>query len=233
MSGFYVSMIFIGILLVLVSLILIFIDRKNIFDFKKSADEKKQELTEIINDAEQMIEELNRFSSYIVDQMDLKNDELNSNIREAEQRIAALARSLRTAAEEQPMPEAGAETSKAGTGNFAEISKTGTDDRAVLSDTNTGKAVIPAIPEKPVNETAAAGVSNPLTAARPAGSIAAAYNKNNLRTSPAPGKRDKIIQFNKYQEVLRLSKEGMNELDIAKNLNMGKGEVELIIGLRR
>ena len=48
-----------------------------------------------------------------------------------------------------------------------------------------------------------------------------------------PGSTGEIIQFNKYQEELRLSKEGRNELDIAKNLNMGKGEVELIIGLRR
>ena len=38
------------------------------------------------------------------------------------------------------------------------------------------------------------------------------------------GKKEKVIQFSKYREVLRLSKEGMDEIEIAKNLNMGKGE---------
>jgi len=205
LSGFYISMVFIGILLVLVSLVLIFIDRKNVFTFKKSADEKIQELLGIISDAEQMIEELNRFSGYIVDQVDLKNDELNRNIAEAEQKINALVEKVRLAASGQNIQELKAE-----------------ERNNMVSEAN--GALDAEIEEK------AAGV-NAYVAASPAGSVAAAYSRNSVRT--AAGKKDKVIHFNKYQEVLRLSKEGMNELEIAKNLDMGKGEVELIIGLRR
>ena len=45
---------------------------------------------------------------------------------------------------------------------------------------------------------------------------------------------DKVIPLkNKYSEVIRLSGEGLQSTAIAQKLNMGKGEVELILGLRR
>jgi len=199
-------MIFIGIVLVLVSLVLILIDRKNVFVFKNSADEKKKELIEIISDAEQMIEELNRFSGYIVDQMDLKNDELNRNIMEAEQKINALIDKVRRTSEGQAKSlQLAAETVKAAVSVSHEL----TD----------------------IYEAEKADGARAYIAASPAGSVAAAYSRNSARN--AARKKDNVIQFNKYQEVLRLSREGMDELEIAKNLNMGKGEVELIIGLRR
>lgn len=225
MSGLYVSMIFIGILLVIVSLLLILIDKKNIFVFKKSVDEKKRELMEVINDAEQMIEELNRFSGYIVDQMDLKNDELHRNITDAEQRIATLLETVDSVTAERPQVRKGTEVSGTGAGSLAEAA-------GPLLETETSDMEISA--EKAASDAEDPGKADgirPQVYASPAVSAAAAYNRNSMRASS--GKREKVIQFNKYQEVLRLSKEGMNELDIAKNLNMGKGEVELIIGLRR
>lgn len=225
MSGLYVSMIFIGIILVIVSLLLIIIDKKNIFVFKKSVDEKKRELMEVINDAEQMIEELNRFSGYIVDQMDLKNDELHRNITEAEQRITALLETIDSVTDEQPQTRKGTETYGTGEGSRAEAA-------APPLEKETSDLEISA--EKIASDTDDTGKTDgimPQIYASPAVSAAAAYSRNSKRASS--GRREKVIQFNKYQEVLRLSKEGMNELDIAKNLNMGKGEVELIIGLRR
>ncbi|NLH95859.1 MAG: hypothetical protein GX477_00740 [Clostridiaceae bacterium] len=207
MSGFYSSMIFIGMLLVLVCLVLILIDRKNVSMFKKSAEEKIQELTGIIADAEQMIEELNRFSGYILEQVDLRNEELNRSIREAEQKIDALAEKACL------------------TGEGRDI----TEKKSPVREAVNGKAI-------PVNGAPGAGSDEKADSAgicvapRPAGSVAAAYSRNSVCISP--GKKEKVIQFNKYQEVLRLSKEGMDEIEIAKNLNMGKGEVELIIGLR-
>lgn len=85
--NFYVSLVFFGILLILFSLAWIILDKKKAFGFMRSLDEKKQELVEIINDAEQMIEELNKFSDYIVTQMDLKNEELMKKLRIAEEGI--------------------------------------------------------------------------------------------------------------------------------------------------
>jgi DNA-binding NarL/FixJ family response regulator len=37
----------------------------------------------------------------------------------------------------------------------------------------------------------------------------------------------------KYTDVLKLSKEGMDESEIARNLKIGKGEVRLILGLNK
>jgi len=225
LSGFYVSMIFIGVVLVLVSLVLIMIDRKNVFVFKNSADEKKKELIEIISDAEQMIEELNRFSGYIVDQMDLKNDELNRNIMEAEQKINALIEKVRLASEGQMIPEKNAEVRKKDAVGCTEA-------KSLQLAAETVKAAVSASREMPdIYEAEKADGVRACIAASPAGSVAAAYSRNSARN--AARKKDNVIQFNKYQEVLRLSREGMDELEIAKNLNMGKGEVELIIGLRR
>ena len=51
---------------------------------------------------------------------------------------------------------------------------------------------------------------------------------------PQIGRSEKVIPINsKYNEVLRLAECGLNEVDIAKRLNMGKGEIQLIMGLNR
>jgi len=198
MSGFYVSLIFVGIMLVIVSLVLIFLDKKNIFVFRKNIEETKRELVEIINDAEQMIDELNRFSDYIVTQMDLKSEELNRNIKAAEKKIKDL-------------------SSKA----YKAMEATVPEQKPAFT-----------VPETAEQESEANIIVAP-SAVSTASSAAAAYSKTNVKPEPVR-KKDKIIPFSsRYAEVLRLSKEGMKEVDIAKNLNMGKGEVELIIGLRR
>jgi hypothetical protein len=43
-----------------------------------------------------------------------------------------------------------------------------------------------------------------------------------------------VIPINsKYAEVLMLSEEGLSEIEIAKKLGMGKGEVELVLGMNK
>ncbi len=213
MSGFYVSLIFIGILLVIISTVLILIDQKNIFVFRKTFDDKKQELSEIINDAEQMIDELNRFSDYIVNQIDIKNEELNANIAASEQRIRLL-------------------EEKAG---FI------VDNRKTV-DIKIDEQDVRAMTQKETKEHSVVNgnqnTSEPLLSTgtvRVHGTAATAYSRSETVTAPALNKKkDKVIPFNnRYSEVLRLSREGMEDLEIAKSLNMGKGEVELVIGLKR
>ncbi len=215
MSGFYVSLIFIGILLSVISLVLILIDKKNIFMFRRTFDDKKQELVDIINDAEQMIDELNRFSDYIVSQIDVKNEELNVNITAAEERIRALEE--RAGAIVGSIRAVDVKIEDHGVSTAVQSSKVSESVRAVESEAEiTVEQVLPSVA---VNES---------------GRAAAAYGRSAAGTSSLLKKKDKVIPFNnKYSEVLRLSKEGMEDLEIAKSLNMGKGEVELIIGLKR
>lgn len=202
MDGFYVSLVFLGILLVLFSLICIFLDKKKIFDFTKNYEEKKQQLIEIINDAEQMIDEMNKFSDYIVNRMDLKNDELNKNIQFAEEKLNALSNMARMIYNKTKETAIGENEVECGL----------TDMEAVSS-------------EKPE-------VMNTVTISYPAavnGSTAGFEN-----TFIPLRKREKVIPINnKYSEVSRLSQEGMQSLEIARRLNIGKGEVELILGLRK
>jgi hypothetical protein len=215
MSGFYVSLIFIGILLSIISLILILIDKKNIFVFRKAFDDKKQELVEIINDAEQMIDELNRFSDYIVSQIDVKNEELNANMKEAEKKLSALEERAVTIVDSMRTID-------------VKIQDHGVSDAVQNISANGYKEAVEPDIEK------AADLELPSVAVNAPGRAAEVYSRNAGGTTGAVKRREKVIPFsNRYSEVLRLSNEGMGDLQIAKSLNMGKGEVELIIGLKR
>lgn len=213
MSGFYVSLIFFGILLVLFSLTCIFIDKSKLFSFHKNFDDKKQELVEIINDAEQMIEELNKFSDYIVNQMDLKNEQLCRNLKAAEEKINDLT-----------------EKAKAAVSGATEVSAPAVDRQTeeVVSEVH-GFMMESAVETEGIAVNS--GVLNTTTAQRIPG-----MTVDNVNCSPMhPVKKsDKVIPINnKYSEVIRLSQEGLFALEIAKKLNLGKGEVELILGLRK
>lgn len=203
MDGFYVSLVFLGILIVLFSLICIFLDKKKIFNFTKNYEEKKQQLIEIINDAEQMIDEMNKFSDYIVNLMDLKNNELNKNLQFAEEKMKSLSEK-------------------------AEIILKRTEDMAISEkQTECVMANIESAPYETTEVKDTVPVRYPAAAVN--GSVAGCEN-----TFITIGKREKVIPINnKYSEVLSLSQEGMQSLEIAKRLNMGKGEVELIVGLRK
>lgn len=79
MGQFYLGFIIIGILLIIIALIWFIINKKKSSDYMNLLEKKKYELLGIMNDAEQMIEELNRLSDYIVTQIDLKNEQLWNN----------------------------------------------------------------------------------------------------------------------------------------------------------
>lgn len=55
-------------------------------------------------------------------------------------------------------------------------------------------------------------------------------NKN----KPVTNRNDKIIAFGtKHAQVLSMSDDGLNDAEIARNLNIGKGEIELIRGMNK
>lgn len=231
MNGFYVSMIFFGILLVLVSLLFIALDKKRVFNFTRSFDDKKQQLTEILNDAELMIEELNKFSDYIVNQMDLKNEELNKNLKIAEDKVLALGERVRVMSVDSYTSAA---VNPAADGSSVQppvsaIQASGQINRAVSAYKQEALENDKQSENDMVNETEASEATGSRIVTQ-----AAAHQEKAVETvSPPLKKKDKVIPLrNKYSEVIRLSQQGMESIDIARGLNMGKGEVELIIGLR-
>lgn len=228
MNGFYVSMIFLGILLIIISLISIFLDKRKVFSFIKGFDDKKMELSEIIGDAEQMIDELNRFSDYIVTQMDLKNEELNRNLHEAEARINKLNEGISTVGVSATVaPEAKMAVMETEIDNAVAVSCAAASGSAVSS-----AVAVNGVAMNGGSMNSGAMESLPIHTADAASAV---YGRSEGFKSTVPIKKsDKVIPFkSKYSEVLRLSGEGLGSLEIARNLNMGKGEVELIIGLRK
>ena len=100
MNSFYVSIVFIGIMLILISLVLVAYDKKKSFDYTGKLDDKKEELTSIIADADQMIDEMNKFSDYIITQMELKNEEMSTSLKVMEEKVRHINSSLSERSEE-------------------------------------------------------------------------------------------------------------------------------------
>ena len=219
MNGFYVSLVFLGAILVIFSLACVFLDKKKVFNFIKSFDDKKQELIDILNDAEQMIEELNKFSDYIVNQMDLKNEELSKNLKLSQDKVNVLSEKARSI------------SSQAGTINQKEVTEC---TEAVLK-----ASAIPAASEKAYSAEEPA-IEVPAAVAVNGGVLdefrlsATNFKFDSASVTASSKKVEKVVPINnKYSEVIRLSQEGMQSLEIAKRLYIGKGEVELILGLRK
>lgn len=179
MNQFSVTLILIGLILLAILLILAIFFIKKAFIFSKHYEEKKNKLVEIINDAELMIEELNKFSDYVVTQMDFKNEELSINLKKAHEEIEGLAQKT------QNVVNLASEANKMRKNEMSEDMKRG------IIGQNTEMAV----------------------------------NESSINN---------VIPINsKYSEVLRLSKSGISEVEIAKRLNIGKGEIQLILELNK
>ncbi|MCX7747026.1 MAG: hypothetical protein N2645_09070 [Clostridia bacterium] len=192
MNSFYLSIMTLGILLVLISLALVFYDRKRAIDHASLIDEKKVALEGLMKEAEEMIEELNKFSDYIVTQIDSKNDEVCKMMETLENRIQQVNTKIN---EEKGVKKLKGE-----------------------KNTVIGNANILARAE----ETKRTAAGNPLPATQ----------AENLRIQTKA--RDKVIPINsRYKEVIQLAESGVDETEIAKMLNMGKGEIELILGMNK
>ena len=83
MEALYVSIIFLGIILVVAALFFIIMDKVNGKDFFKEFDRKKDEMFNLIQDSEEMVQELNKMSDYVVTVIAEKNQEFfdkNANL---------------------------------------------------------------------------------------------------------------------------------------------------------
>ncbi|NLL06685.1 MAG: hypothetical protein GX270_13075 [Clostridiaceae bacterium] len=196
MVGFYSSIIFIGIILIVISLIWIVFDKKNAFDTELRMDEKKAELIRIISDAEMMVQELNKFSDYIVTQIGEKNAEMDTRFREADKLI---------------------ETMRVESTSFHNL-------RNVVMTNDHSIETSPKFIEV-----------NPLKKRHGESEKPNEKVTNSSKDMKGVSKvKEKIISINnKHNEVITLANKGLNETEIARKLNMGKGEIQLILGVNR
>lgn len=182
MIQFYISVIFIGILLVILSFVWILYDRKKAYDYTKNVDSMKAALLGVMKDGEEMIDELNRISGYIYDNLDSKTNEVKDMLLSVDEKIKEL-KSL-----------------------TAEKSKAIKDTEHRIEGSSREVIGIQAIQLKNFTE-----------------------EFNSLRNTK-PKSRG-IAANSRYKEVIKLSQSGMGETEIAKKLNIGKGEIQLILGM--
>jgi DNA-binding NarL/FixJ family response regulator len=187
MDQFYTVLLFGGVLLMVFLTVWTIFDKKKVFKVLKDFDKKKSELVEIINDAEQMIEELNKFSDYIVTQMDIKDEELRSNLRIADEQIMNLSRKAQS----------------------LELRTQSLEHREPLFSINSDIV----IDNLEYEDLAAV---------------------NMKEAAPVLKRIDNVIPMNsRHAEVLKLSKDGLSDAEIAKKLKMGKGEIQLILEINK
>jgi len=189
MAVFFTCIILAGSGIVLFALLLMLAEKKRIHDYRKDAAEKKDELIQVIEDAELLIDEMNKFSVYTVSRLEEKNDILKQTIQEADRRIEALSGVLESVPGSFPAPVP-AENENA--------HKTG-----IGQDTGNKQEI------------------------RNEKDIASIIDSQLFR-------KGKVIPFDvKRREILKLSKSGLDSVQIARLLNMGRGEIELIERISR
>jgi hypothetical protein len=182
MTVFFTCIIFVGIGLTIFALILMLYEKKRLHDYRGDIKEKKDELIKVIEDAEELIFEMNRFSDYAVTRIEEKNNVLLDAIAEADLKIQKLESVVM---EETPL-------------NEPEL------------------ALVSAYDE--------ASITKILEEDKP---------DNNEKKSAHVGK-GKVLTFDlKRREIIKLAKAGMESTEIARILNCGKGEIELIARMGR
>jgi hypothetical protein len=197
MVSFYSSIMFIGIILIIISLIWIFLDRSRAHDTELRLDEKKAELVRIISDAEMMVEELNKFSDYVATQIEEKNKEISDKFKEFENRIYSME---------------------------LEVSSRCDNIKANIENIGNNLVDVNHMGEKASNSDVVQEISEEQQVPKTRG------RKGNSQKKV----KDNVISINsKHNEVIMLAQEGLNETEIARKLNMGKGEIQLILGVNR
>lgn len=236
---FHISIMFVGILLMVISLVWIAFDKKKQLDDKEVLQEKKEMLVSVISDAELMIEELNNISDYLVSHIDKKRQEVVNTVKEADEKIKA--------AKDIEVKEITDKEIKSAAGKkIKEII-----DKEIKSvvDKKIKTIIIEKIKEaadKEIEIIKEEKVSNEIDKVYFTESKELLIDGENTifrnvlsedinksLSNKIESKRKIVSANSKYKEVISLSQSGLNETQIAKKLNMGKGEIQLVLGINK
>ena len=188
MEAFFVSIILIGILVVCFALVWMVIEKKRAMDYRLEIDERRYELMQIIEDADQLLTEMNNFSSYIVDQMEEKQQSIEFSLHKAGQRIEQLFDNMYIKPVHVP--------------EMLDVTKEIKEQTEKIINNKEIKNEVNSEIEENIE------IEESILSSR---------------------KKGKLIPFDeRKREVIKLHKKGISSTEIAKMLDMGKGEIELI-----
>ena len=176
MAVFFTCIILVGSGLTLFALILMLFEKRRLHDYRNDLREKKDDLIKVIEDAEELISEMNRFSDYTVTQIEKKNDELLKSITQADLKIEMI-------------------SSVVANEDFLDL--------PIVYDEDSVMQIL----EEEKSES------------------------DEVLATPRKGK---VLTFDlKRREIIKLSKSGLDSTEIARLLNCGKGEIDLIARMGR
>lgn len=181
MYVFYATVILIGVMCVAVSVFLYILDKKRSEKELEDVEKRINEITEAINDAEQIVIEMNNFSDYLLEKIDLKVEVLERKLERCESTSMINENNVSLKNEELE-------------GQFNSSSVK--EKNASKIDIRLGKDGF---------------------------EVGDVYNE----------KKEERVSFNdKHKKVHSLKDRGLEELDIAKELDIGIREVKLILGMK-
>ena len=176
MAVFFTCIILIGSGITVFAFIWMLVEKHKLHDYRKDIKGKKEDLIKVIEDADVLISEMNRYSDYIVTCIEEKHSSLAQSLSDADLRIESL---------------------KSAGG-------AGTPKKEIL-----------------------------LYDEEPAAKILEEEKPENMHKK-TPAHKGKILPFDlKKREIINLSKGGLDSTEIARKLNCGKGEIELIARVGR
>jgi hypothetical protein len=176
MAVFFTCIILVGTGITIFALFLLLAEKHRLHDYRTDLKDKKNDLIKVIEDAEELINEMNRYSDYVVTQIEEKHSALTRSISDADSRIELL------------------------------------------------------------NSASSAEVSDKSQQAYDEASIIKILQEENPEPSNCaiPVKKGKVLTFDlKRREIIKLAKSGLDSTEIARRLNCGKGEIELIAKIGR
>ncbi|HOJ09598.1 MAG TPA: hypothetical protein PK733_03290 [Clostridiales bacterium] len=198
MSPFYTIFLIVGLIMLIVCTFLILEDRKKFINDMKQMEEKEKQLSEIVMDAEYMVDELNKLSDFIIDRIEEKKNELDIKINNISTQINFIEEKAGELSEKLDLVE-----------------KYGEDSRQDIDNSMYAIDIVESCKNnkiKDINDT----------------------NSGIDATSKGKIKQGAIKNFTvnkKYEDVILLLEKGMNEAEIARTLNIGRGEVHLVLQL--
>jgi sugar-specific transcriptional regulator TrmB len=160
----------------MLALFLMLAEKRRLHDYRCDLKEKKDDLIKVIEDAEELITEMNRYSDYVITQIEEKHSSLTKTIDEAEIKLELFEHPRHYEMRQEITPYY--------------------DEEAI---------------DKIIEED---------------------FSGKNNYTSPI--KKGKVLTFDvKRREITKLAKSGLDSTEIARLLNCGKGEIELIARMGR
>jgi len=205
MEAFYVSIIFLGVLLVIVALIFIAIDRVNGKDFFKEFDRKKDEMFNLIQDSEEMVQELNRMSDYVVTVIAEKNQEFFNKSASLDMQESLIKQEATSSHESKEF--------------IAQVQ----EELIYTGAENTNQS---GISEDTVSQNNEPDVQKLIN-------TQFSYNKDTYNKDSQNIGKSKLALNSRRSEVLQMIEQGLSNDEISDKLKIGKGEIGLIRGLTR